>query len=213
MWRERERRKKKFQPTLIARSIIFKCDLPRGIKDFIWWPVTIVSISFGRGDRITDLIGGIVGLETCKMYLFPDPCLLPFPHPTGVSHDSTYNINPPTDEWCELPTLYLKWREMFNIRRWLKRSYWYPRGRNSCGSCGSVRRLPGFGDPFPNQALTLFGLTAVLRWSSHLIVIVVLGLSLSPLPPFQVLTVTAFPTLFLNYVQYQPGWDNRHWKN
>lgn len=31
---ERERERKKSQPTLIARSIIFKCDLPRGNKGF-----------------------------------------------------------------------------------------------------------------------------------------------------------------------------------
>lgn len=42
-------------------------------------------------------------------------------------------------------------------------------------------RLPKFDDPFPSQALMLFGLAAILRLSLHLTVTTVLGLPLSPL--------------------------------
>lgn len=92
MWKE----KKNSQQTLIARTKHhFQMLFAVGIKDFVLWPMSVISIFFSLGDRITDSIGDNAGPgHTCDVL---PSCSLSasFPSPHSVSHVSVHKINSP----------------------------------------------------------------------------------------------------------------------
>ena len=66
-----------------------------GIKELVLWPMTVVSIFFSPGDRITGLIGVTMGSPTRELCFLLAPSLLPFSYHTGISHHLTFKINSP----------------------------------------------------------------------------------------------------------------------
>lgn len=137
--------------------------------------MTVVSIFFGTGCRISDQTGGHVNPDTCEMCLLI-PSLLPFPHLDVISSHSTYKIHS--------PRIYVGWplytlageNHYMQVASQNSKLVDIPRAQTHFRMWWSLaRKLPQLDEPFPRQAVMVFNLTAILRLPLDLTVIAVLG--------------------------------------